>query len=78
MAVKLEFVTVFSEEEFLQKQAAGKLNSRLSYQEYVESCVKTDEYVRNQRAAMKPHDRRLLEEREADFRARRQKQPLAA
>ena len=78
MAVKLEFVTVLSEAEFLQRQAAGKLNSRLSYEEYVDGCVKTDEYVRNQRAAMKPNDRKILEEREADFRNRRQKQPLAA
>jgi hypothetical protein len=78
MALKLEFVTVFSETEFLQRQAAGQLNSQLSYQEYLQSCEEGDALVRSQRAAMNPNDRKILEEREADFCNRQQKQPLAA
>ncbi len=78
MAVKLEFVTVLSEAEFLEQQAAGKLNRQLSYQEYLQSCEEADRLVRTQRAAMNPNDRKILEEREADFQQRRQKQPLAA
>ena len=76
--MKLEFVTVFSEAEFLQRQTVGKLNSRLSYKEYLHGCEETNALVKRQREAMKPDDRRLLEEREADFRNRQQKQPLAA
>lgn len=78
MAVKLEFVTVLSETEFLQQQATGKLNRQLSYQEYLQSCEEADALVRSQRAAMNPNDRKILEEREADFKKRRKQQPLAA
>ena len=74
--MKLQFVHVHSREEFLQLQAEDQINSELSYEEYVAGCQRTDEYVRQQRAAMDPFDRAILEEREADFRRRRQ--PRAA
>ncbi len=76
--MKLEFVTVFSEAEFLQRQAAGKLSSRLSYKQYLQGCEETNALVKKQREAMKPNDLRLLEEGEADFRKRQKRQPIAA
>ena len=70
--MKLEFVRVHSQEEFLQLQAEGKMNPDLPYQEYVAGCQRTDEYIKQQRAAMDPFDRAILEERLADFHRRRQ------
>ena len=78
MAVKLQFVTVFSESEFLQKQATGQLNQQISYQEYLQGCQETNAQIQRQRDAMNPFDREILEAREAEFLHRRQKQPIAA
>ncbi len=65
--MRLEFISVHSREEFLRLQAEEKLNPQLSYEEYVEGCQRTDEYIRQQREAMDPFDRAIIEEREADF-----------
>jgi hypothetical protein len=69
---KLEYVSVRSEADFLRAQAAGELNPDLSYEEYVQGRESLNELVKKQRAAMDPFDRAILEEREADFRRRRQ------
>lgn len=76
--MKLQFVSVHSKEKFLQLQAEGQLNPQLSYEEYLEGCQETNEFIKRQREAMDPFDRAILEEREADFHARRKKRPLAA
>jgi hypothetical protein len=74
--MKLQFVHVHSREEFLELQAQNEINPQLSYEEYVAGCQRTDEYIRQQREALDPFDRAIIEEREADFRRRRQ--PRAA
>lgn len=73
---KLEYVSVLDETEFLRAQADGELNPDLPYEQYVQGRIALDELVRQQRAAMDPFDGAILEEREADFRRRRQ--PRAA
>lgn len=70
--MKLQFVHVHSREEFLQLQGRNEINPNLPYEEYVAGCQRTEEHIRQQRAAMDPFDRAILEEREADFRRRRQ------
>lgn len=69
---KLEYVSLLDEAEFLRAQADGELNPDLPYEQYVQGRIELDELVRQQRAAMAPFDRAILEEREADFRRRRQ------
>ncbi len=70
--MKLEFVYVHSQEEFIRLQAEMKLNPELPYEEYLAGCQRTNELIQQQRAALDPFDRAIIEEREADFHRRRQ------
>ena len=69
---RLEFISVLSEEEFLHAQADGDFNTDISYDQYVTGCYNVDALIRQQREAMDPFDRAILEERLADFHRRRQ------
>lgn len=70
--MRLKFVHVHSQEEFLQLQAKGELNPELPYEEYIAGCQRTNELIQQQRAALDPFDRAIIEEREADFHRRHQ------
>jgi hypothetical protein len=68
----------FTKEEFLQMQAKGLVNSQATYEDYLKMRQAQRELDAEQRAAMPEYERRILEQCEADFKARKARERQAA
>ena len=67
-----------TKEEFEKRKARGDFNSKSTYESYLAMRKAQRELAAQQRAALPEYERRILEEREADFKARKAGERQAA
>lgn len=68
----------FTKEEFLQMQMKGMVNAQATYEDYRRMRQSQRRRMEEQRAALPEDERRIIEQCEADFKARKRRERQAA